>query len=235
MKRFVVSISILLAGLLILTQSFAAGEGEEYEPAKKGKVVKRVDMQAKKKDKALAFLGDDLEFMADPNAIRAKLKKFEGLDTALEQANRKSQYEVEEWLSGLGIGGRKIRIDEDVLEDRMDLLEEAQEQVLEELVFIRKIAVEEGAGKTTAAVEGVLLARRERYKKIYDQMEETEERIDEMDREGRIRRRSERRTRDKSRVTDRDREKQRAYREEMVKKRRLPRRGRAEEPNSAAP
>ncbi|MHC4499900.1 MAG: hypothetical protein ACYS21_12390, partial [Planctomycetota bacterium] len=70
MKRFVVSISILLAGLLILTQSFAAGEGQEYEPAKKGRVVKRVDVQAKK-DKALAFLGDDLEFMADPNAIKA--------------------------------------------------------------------------------------------------------------------------------------------------------------------
>lgn len=225
MKRFVVSISILLAALLMLTQSFAAGEGQEYEPAKKGRVVKRVDVQAKK-DKALPFLGDDLEFMADPNAIRAKLKKFEGLASVLEEVNKESRNEVREWTRGIR---KKIRIDGDELDDRRDLLEEAQEQVLKELVFIRKIAVEEGAGKTTAAVEGVLLARRERYKKIYDQMEEAEKRMDETGREERMKRRN------KRRGTDRDREKQRAYREEMVKKRRLPRRGRAEEPNSAAP
>ncbi|MHC4665608.1 MAG: hypothetical protein ACYS9T_06580 [Planctomycetota bacterium] len=214
-----------MAGLLILTQSFAAGEGQEYEPAKKGRVVKRVDVQAKK-DKALAFLGDDLEFMADPNAIKARLKKFEGLESVLEEVNKESRNEVREWTRGIR---KKIRIDEDELDDRRDLLEEALEQVLKELVFIRKIAVEEGAGKTTAAVEAVLLARRERYKKIYDQMEEAETRMDEMGREERVKRRN------KRRVTDRDREKQRAYREEMVKKRRLPRRGRAEEPNSVTP
>jgi hypothetical protein len=178
------------------------------------------------------WLGKDVEFMADSNtasAIRAKLKKFEGLEKGLEKVNQKSKDEVSEWTRG--IGTKKVRIDdEDTLEDRIDLGGDVQRQVIRELVFLRGIAVKEGAKETAAAIEGLLLDRQQRYEKIFDKMNEATERIRQRDREERKRKRSERKIRDRSRDRDRDN-----YRDRIDwNKRTVPKRGTREQEGSTA-
>ena len=197
MKRLVVSMVILLAGFLILTRTFAAPEGEEPKPAKESKTPEsgKVPM---KEDKAYAFLGGHLDFLADPNAIRTKVNEFEGLEKALEELSERSREEMRGWTSGIG---PKIRIDEDTLDDRIDLVRDVQYQVLNELVLLREFAIEEKAKKTTAAIEGLLLARRERYESVYDKMQKAEKQIRRRDRDSRTQR-----TRESDRERNRDRE-----------------------------
>ncbi|MHC4156033.1 MAG: hypothetical protein ACYST6_14085 [Planctomycetota bacterium] len=44
-------------------------------------------------------------------------------------------------------------------------------QVVDELVFLRQVAVEEGALKTVAATEALLLDRQERFEKVFGKLE----------------------------------------------------------------
>jgi len=57
-------------------------------------------------------------------------------------------------------------------EDRIELADTVQMQFTEEMMPIQQIAVAEGAKKTTAAIDGVLLNRRERYRKLVGELEE---------------------------------------------------------------
>ena len=115
----------------------------------------------------------DSNAAADPNeVIRANVRTFEGLETALESVSQKSQEEVREWTHG-------------AVEDRLNLAKAVQEQIVAELDFIRKFAVEEGATKTTAAIDGLLMSRQERFEEIIRNMEEERRRTHLAEREER--------------------------------------------------
>jgi hypothetical protein len=56
-------------------------------------------------------------------------------------------------------------------DDKMDLLRVVHDQVRAQFVAVRKVALEEEAKKTTAAIEGVLLNRQERFTRLTERME----------------------------------------------------------------
>ena len=96
--------------------------------------------------------------LADPNAIIARIKTFEGLDKALSQVDGRAQYEVREWL-------------EKKTDNRVDLAKALDRQVKAEIRFIRDVAVEEKANKTTGAIDALLLGRQEQLKRLVADME----------------------------------------------------------------
>ena len=97
--------------------------------------------------------------LADPNKVRARVRAIEGLEKALAELDRQSQSEIREWLQKTT--------------DNRTILERAVErQVRAEFDLIRKLAVEEKAVKTVAAIDGMALNRQERAKKLLKKMEE---------------------------------------------------------------
>ena len=94
----------------------------------------------------------------DPNKVRARIKAFPGLDKELRQAGGASKAESSEWL--------KPDVD-----NRARLATAVQKQVSVELELIRKIASEEGAKKTVAAIDGLLLDRETRLGQLVKKME----------------------------------------------------------------
>jgi hypothetical protein len=101
---------------------------------------------------ALAPVATDL--LADPNEIKARVKTFSGLEKAVKEAADKSSTEMRHW-------GQK-RYD-----NRTILLRAVQKQFEEEMTLVRKIAVEEKAKKSTAAIDGLLSAKKERTAAVY--------------------------------------------------------------------
>jgi hypothetical protein len=101
----------------------------------------------------------EVDILADPNEIRARIKAFEGLEKALTQVDRRSRYEVREWL--------QTRVD-----NRIKLVKAVEMQVKIEISFIRKVAIEEKAKKTTKAIDDLLPDRQERLKTLVKTMEE---------------------------------------------------------------
>jgi len=97
--------------------------------------------------------------LADPNAIVARIKAFEGLDKALAQVDGRSRYEVREWL-------------EKRADNRVDLTKAVDRQARTEIRFIRDVAVEEKAKKTTDAIDSLLSRRQEQLKTLVEDMEE---------------------------------------------------------------
>ena len=103
----------------------------------------------------------------DPNVVYAAIKVYPGLDKQLRQVGRGSRTEVAEWR----------RLQESLtsataVDNRSRMTREVQKQVALELGFIRQIAVEEGAKKTVAAIDGVLLYRQSRLEKLNKQLQE---------------------------------------------------------------
>lgn len=101
----------------------------------------------------------EMALLADPNKIRARLKTVEGLEESLTALDGQGQQEMSEWLQR-------------TTDNRMTLTTIVEKQVSAELDLIRKIAVEEKAVKTVAAIDGIALNRQERSKKLLQQMEE---------------------------------------------------------------
>ncbi len=101
----------------------------------------------------------NIDPLADPNAVKARLKKFEGLEEALKNVEKESEKVITEWISGLtGITPTIVKA--------------VYEQVGAEFDFVRRQAVEETAEKTTAAIDGMILNRSERFDKIVEKMQE---------------------------------------------------------------
>lgn len=103
----------------------------------------------------------------DPNVVYAAIKAYPGLDKELAQVGRGSRTEVAEWR----------RLQESLtsataVDNRTRMTREVQKQVALELGFLRKIAEEEGAKKTIAAIDGVLLYRQSRLKKLNKQLQD---------------------------------------------------------------
>jgi len=64
-------------------------------------------------------------------------------------------------------------------EDKLELARAVHPQILAEIGSLRTIAVEENAKKTTAAIDGLLLARKERYDELVIKMEQERKKLQE--------------------------------------------------------
>ncbi len=97
--------------------------------------------------------------VVDANAVKAKIKEFAGLEAELGRVDRRSRYEVVEWL--------KKGVD-----NKAKLAKEVHAQERAEINLIRKVAAAEKAVKTTAAIEKLLLERAKRYAGLAKRMAE---------------------------------------------------------------
>jgi len=97
--------------------------------------------------------------LADPNEIVARIKTFKGLEKSLELVNGRSRYEIREWL--------QKRTD-----DRIDLAKAVYRQTAGEIRFVRDVATEEKAKKTTDAAASLLSRQQKRLKTLVEDMEE---------------------------------------------------------------
>ena len=200
MKRLIiVTISISLLALLSLIPAFAQAPSDGPPPGYGGppQAEKQKRNEEKKqerkpiKDANTTADANSVTETNEPNATQPAYKMYEGLEEALEDINQSGQTEISEWERG--DVGNKINLAKDV-----------QEQITAELNFIREIAVEEGAAKTTAAIDGLLAYREKRSEEINEKLEEArkrqrsrEERRDSREREPRRRGSEGRRTRNR--------------------------------------
>lgn len=169
MKALVISMSILLVAFFSFTPAFGQPpedrspqpqlKEQKEEPVKKPEPKKTADANTVTDVNTAA----DANAITDPNAVRAKIKEFEGLGEALEKINTTSGNEISEWTRGK-------------LDDRLDLVLAMKKQITAEFKFLRELAVKEGAVKTTAAIDGILLDRQERFKDVIEKLEKESER-----------------------------------------------------------
>ena len=195
MKGLAISISILLTAFFSVIPVFAQPPSDLpwtiIEPEQVP--VKKPERKPIKDANSIA----DANAATDANVVRARIEQFEGLQEALNKVTRTGKNEMREWTQGTA-------------EDKLDLVQAVQEQVTAEFNFLRELAVEEGAVKTTAAIDGLLADRQERFGKIIKKMERDRERF---------RRRSEREDRrSKDRDRGRDREPRRRSREDRSRR-----------------
>ncbi|MCJ7778278.1 MAG: hypothetical protein MUP16_08200 [Sedimentisphaerales bacterium] len=163
MKALVISMLILLIAFFSLIPAF--GQLEEKAPnAQTEKQMEEPAKEAEPKKTADVNTAADANAVADPNAVRAKIKEFEGLGEALEKINANSGNEISEWTQGR-------------LDDRLDLVLAMKKQITAEFKFLRELAIKEGAVKTTAAIDGILLDRQERFKDVIEKLEKESERV----------------------------------------------------------
>ncbi len=94
-----------------------------------------------------------VDILADPNEIKARIKTFAGLEKVLAEVADKSKNEVRQW--------EQKRYD-----NRSLLLRSVQKQFEDEMGLIRTTAVEEKAKKTTETIDSVLSGRQERLKSV---------------------------------------------------------------------
>jgi hypothetical protein len=184
-KRLAVSSTIILTVFVILAQSFAAVRQTEPKSAEQRKAERARRREAERRQKwDPNSVVAGIDFLADPNAIENKLKEFKGLKKALKSLNDKGRDERKEW--------RRVRSDEDDIEDRRDFAKALQGQLIAELSMIREVALEENAEKTVAAIEGLLLDRQQRYAEVLKDLQKSLKRLEERERNRRRNRRSSR-------------------------------------------
>ncbi|MCJ7778864.1 MAG: ankyrin repeat domain-containing protein [Sedimentisphaerales bacterium] len=97
--------------------------------------------------------GGGNDTIGDPNEIKARVKTYEGLEKALTETDSKARNEKGSWLS-------MVKSD-----NRTSIARVLEEQVKEELTFVRNIAAEEKAEKTTKVIDDVLSSRQQLYDK----------------------------------------------------------------------
>ena len=168
MKALVISMSILLVAFFSFTPAFGQPpedrspqpqlKEQKEEPVKEPEPKKTADANTVTDVNTVA----DANAITDSNAVRAKIKEFEGLGKALEQIDVASNDEISKWTLGR--------------EEKVDLALAVQKQITEEFKFLRELAIKEGAVKTTAAIDGILLDRQERFKDVIEKLEKESER-----------------------------------------------------------
>jgi hypothetical protein len=176
-KRLIISISILLLVFCTLTLTFAETTGKAAEPVEKQKEL----TGAESPEKAQA----DANAITEPNMVDANAVMIEDLKKEVEPIDKQGDQEVREWLRG-------------DIEGRVNLARAADKQAVEELNFLRKIAVEEKAEKTTQAIDFLLAGRKERFDKIIAGLEDERKKERLREREEKRREREERRARARS-------------------------------------
>lgn len=165
MKRSVTIMVVSLLVLLGLISSFAASEeGVSQSSQLKPPEPPPVDYQNISEEPtspqipAFAEQKTEPDPLADPNKVRARIRSFEGLEKALVELDRQSQNEMREWL-------------QKTTDNRTNLVRASERDARTELDFIRKLAVEEKAVRTVAAIDGISLNRQERTRKLLKEME----------------------------------------------------------------
>jgi hypothetical protein len=83
-----------------------------------------------------------------------------------EQLDPQTQEQIRLWL-------------QTTTDNKIELTSAVQPLIQSEMSSVRAIAVEEGAKKTTAAIDGILLARQERYDKVAVEMEQEQRELQE--------------------------------------------------------
>jgi hypothetical protein len=86
----------------------------------------------------------------DPNEVKGRLQKYDGLEKAVQTVANSSRIGMRQWL-----------ITEE--DNRSRLITAERSQIEDELAFIKKIADEEKAKKTSEAVDKLLSSARERF------------------------------------------------------------------------
>ena len=102
-----------------------------------------MDVKRDTSDETISF---DPNIIADVNTVMKQINQFEGLQDQLDELQTGRKKETSLWYRG-------------ALEERLSLGRAVQKQVMAELNIIRKTAAEEGATKTVAAVDYLILKR----------------------------------------------------------------------------
>ncbi len=97
------------------------------------------------------------DFVIDPNVIRKQLEEATSLQAPLKVIDANSESEQRTWIA------RRA-------DNRTAMLRAVQKQFEEEMAFVRRVATEEKAEKTTKAVNDLVAARKNRYKLISDEL-----------------------------------------------------------------
>jgi hypothetical protein len=92
--------------------------------------------------------------LGDPNAIKAKIKAYPDLEPVLRQLSMRSRGEAMQWLST------------STSDNRLNVIRAMHNQATGELTALRKLALAEGAQKTAAAIDALMLERQGRYETI---------------------------------------------------------------------
>jgi len=129
-----------------------------------GRIVRRENTPVRPVVRNVKSVGPKLAYLADANAVRSRVKAFGGLGDEVSKLAKGSQRAMHEWTRPPA-------------EDNLVLAKSVNEQVMQELVLIHKVAKEEGAKKTVAAVEGLMLDRQQRYGKMIQKLEAQRRRI----------------------------------------------------------
>ncbi|MDD5326748.1 MAG: hypothetical protein PHY02_02915 [Phycisphaerae bacterium] len=198
MKTLIISMLVLLTVFFISVPVFGQAPGdtplqptEQKQESAKGPMLEEdtadVNEVADANTVADTNVPADANATAYANAVKAKIGGFEGLSEALSGINTAGGDEIREWTRGR-------------LDNRYDLIVAAQKQTDAELNFLRELAVKEGALKTTAAIDGILLDRQERFKAVIAELEKKSERLHR--RNEMMERRKEREERNKERKKD---------------------------------
>ncbi len=168
MKLLAISMSILLILMVsfVLVPAFAQPPG--YGPPSWLKTQKQAPEKKAKRKPIKDANSADANSVTDPN--KPAYMMFEGLEAALRRVDQESRRETREWMRGTD-------------EDKISLVKAVQEQVMAEFNFLRELAVEEGAEKTAAAIDGLIADREKRFEEITQKMEAAMKRLRE--REGR--------------------------------------------------
>lgn len=165
MKRFVILVSVLLFvsfGLMTVFAQTPVSPSRLVPEPNQPTIGANVDpnkttttTEAKSEAETLA------DILADPNKIEATIQTFEDLQNGLDGLDKKSGDETRQWL-------------QPETASRIPLAREVHERIMAELMFVRKLADEEGAKKTTAAIDGLLLNRQKRYDELSEKLQERE-------------------------------------------------------------
>jgi hypothetical protein len=100
-----------------------------------------------------------VDLLADPNEITARLKTYDGLEKTIVDLANKSSSEMRYW--------GQSRYD-----NRTSLARAVNKQVEDELAAVRKIAVEEKAEKTTQAIDELVKRREARFKLVNKELQQ---------------------------------------------------------------
>jgi hypothetical protein len=95
----------------------------------------------------------EIDILADPNEIKARIKTYKGLEKSIGDVASKSRIGLRHW--------QRITTD-----NRTSLVRVVKMQVDEEVGFIKKVALEEKAKKTADAADALMTKRMERTAKI---------------------------------------------------------------------
>ena len=99
----------------------------------------------------------EIDILADPNEIRARIKTYEGLEKSIEEVASKSRIGIRHWQ----------KITED---NRVALVRVVKKQIDGEVEFIQKVALEEKAKKTAAAAETLMTKKKERTARVLKEL-----------------------------------------------------------------